>query len=401
MKIAVIGGGPAGLYFAILSKRRFPEANIQVYEQNPKGATFGFGIVLADRGLGRMLRADAESCEAILKSCYMTRNQLISHRGQSILVERDAFGGAISRFGLLQVLESFCIGLGIPLHYQIRVHDMARFADCDLVIGADGANSAVREANKEAFGATSWNLTNRLVWCGTTRRFAQPILTFKTTEYGHFWAVGYPYSDSMSTLVGECDADAWVRSGMSNMSDEERLEFTERIFADELQGHALLSNKSIWRALPVTRNRNWYVGKFVLIGDALHSAHPSIGSGTRIAMEDAIDLAETLKHQEGYVPAALAEFEFVLRPSKQKIVGAAEQSFMWYEDVASKMDMLEPVQLVFSYLTRTDRVDEKRLLQEFPQFMAKHRKQWVSYRAATKTEAEKLARNVTPIAAKR
>ena len=401
MKIAVIGGGPAGLYFAILAKKRFPDADIQIYEQNPKGATFGFGIILADRGLGRMQRADAESCAAILKSCHMTRNQLVSHRGESILIERDAFGGAISRIGLLQVLESFCTALGISLHHQTRVDDMTRFADCDLVIGADGANSVVREANKEAFGATSWNLTNRLVWCGTTRHFAQPILAFKTTDYGHFWAVGYSYSDSMSTFVGECDADAWVRSGMNKMTDKERFTFAERIFADELQGHALLDNKSVWRALPVTRTRQWYVGKFALIGDALHSAHPSIGSGTRIAMEDAIDLAEALKHQEGDVPAALAEFEFMRRPSKLKIVGAAEQSFMWYEDVARKMDTLKPLPLIFSYLTRTDRVDEKRLSQEFPLFMAKYRKEWEAHRAAATPVSEQLARNVARIAVKR
>ena len=380
MKIAVIGGGPSGLYFALLTKKRFPAADIQVYEQNPRGATFGFGIILADRGLGRMQRADEESATAILDACFMTQHQLITHRGESIFVERDAFGGAIARLRLLEVLEGCCSKYNIPVHFEARIDDLSRFNDCDLIVGADGVNSSVRRAHEAEFGTTSWNLTNRLAWYGTTQHFSHPIITFKHTELGRFWAVAYPYTETMGTFVAECDEETWNKSGIAQMDDAGRTKLTETLFADELQGHALISNNSLWRSLPVIRNRHWSVGNCVLIGDALHSAHPSIGSGTRIAMEDAIDLAEALKNRQGNVAEALTEFESVRKPSKQKMVDAAEKSFMWYEDIACKMDALAPVPFVFDYLTRTGRVNEQRLFEEFPRLMEKYNAEWRVFR---------------------
>lgn len=153
------------------------------------------------------------------------------------------------------------------------------FEDCDLVVGADGVTSDVRGAQEQAFGTTRFELANRMAWYGTTRHFPYPILSFKTTLHGHFWTAAYAYTERMNTFVAECDADAWVRSGLDQMDGRQGQRFAEAMFADELEGHAFISNNATWRCLPVIRNRRWSVGKYVLIGDALHSAHPTIGSG--------------------------------------------------------------------------------------------------------------------------
>lgn len=386
MKIAVVGGGPSGLYFALLAKSSFPQARIEVHEQNPRGATYGFGIVLADRGLVRLEQAHPASCAAILAAVYATRHQLITHCGEPVFIERNGYGGAISRLRLLEILEDFCTGLGIVIRYESRVDVLDGFADCDLVVGADGVNSAVRSAQENAFGSSCWYLTNRMAWYGTTRHFPYPILSFKNVDGAHFWCAAYPYTESMSTFVAECDADAWTRSGLSEMNDDERQRFAESVFAEELDGQRLISNKSAWRCLPVIRNQRWSVGRHVLIGDALHNAHPTIGSGTRIAMEDAIDLAEALRACKGDVPTTLEYFERVRKPVKQKLIDAAEKSFTWYEQVGDKMDALAPTPFVFDFMTRTGRISEPRLRGEFPRFMARYREDWDRFKLSAHGE---------------
>jgi 2-polyprenyl-6-methoxyphenol hydroxylase-like FAD-dependent oxidoreductase len=380
VRIAVVGGGPSGLYFALLAKARFPGAAIEVHEQNPRGATYGFGIVLADRGLARLEAAHPETCSAILASSYAARHQVITHRGEAVFVERKGYGGAIARLRLLEILEAACAEAGVDVRYGVRVSDLQTFDGYDLVVGADGVNSVVRDAREAAFGTTRWWLTNRMAWYGTTRHFPYPVLSFKTVEGSHFWCAAYPYTERMSTFVAECDADAWTRAGLDRMDDEQRRRFAEEVFARELDGHPLISNASSWRVLPVIRNRHWFAGRHVLIGDALHSAHPTIGSGTRIAMEDAIDLAECLKAHETDIDAGLAAFERTRKPSKQKLVDAAEKSFTWYEGVAQKMDTLAPAAFVFDFMTRTGRIDEARLLQEFPRFMGRYREEWAAFK---------------------
>lgn len=378
MKINVIGGGPSGLYFALLAKRWLGHARVEVFEQNPRGATYGFGIALADRGLERLRQADATSHEAIVKASFFARHRTISHPTQTLFVEGGGYGGAIARLRLLQILEAHCEMAGVRLNYGARVEELAAMDDADLVVGADGVNSIVRKRHEAAFGTTAWTLTNRLAWYGTEKHFPYPVMSFRRHDGGHFVGVAYPYSERMSTFVAECDAGTWLRLGLDRMSDDERRMMAEQVFSEELGGSSLISNKSIWHSLPVVRNKQWSVGHRVLIGDALHSAHPSIGSGTRIAMEDAIALADAVTKSPTDIRSALVKFREVREPAKAKLVTAAEKSFTWYESFPAKMDSLDAVPFIFDFLTRTGRVDASRLYAEYPHFMKRYGADWAA-----------------------
>lgn len=370
MKISIIGGGPAGLYLALLVRRRVPDVQITVFEQNPRDATYGFGIVLADRGLSRMEAADPDSFARISKAMFVTRHQMITHREESIFIEGTAFGGALPRLKLLNILQASCDEVGVDVRYNTRV-DAFDF-DADMIVGADGVNSVLRTGSEQDFGTTSYLLASRMAWYGTKRHFPYPHLVFRKVEQGHFIAVAYPYSETMSTFVVECDAATWERAGLANMSDEQRKALAERIFEPELGGEPLLSNNSIWRNLPVIRCSKWHAGNRVLIGDALHSAHPSIGSGTRIAMEDAIALADAVAQHPGDVPAIFQSFQATRSPQKQKMLDATKGSFTWYETFPQRMESFNPVELVFDYLQRTGRITDERLAEEFPAFVERY-----------------------------
>lgn len=379
MKINVIGGGPSGLYFALLAKRRHANARVEVFEQNPRGATYGFGIALADRGLGHLRRADAASHDAIVKASFFARHRFITHPAQTIFVEGGGHSGAIARLRLLQILETHCEAAGVRLHHGVRIDDLGALEDADLVVGADGVNSIVRKRHETAFGTTTWMLTNRLAWYGTDKHFPYPVLSFRRHDGGHFVGVAYPYTERMSTFVAECDAGTWQRLGLDRMSDDERRLLAEQVFAEELGGSPLISNKSVWHCLPVVRNRQWSVDHRVLIGDALHSAHPSIGSGTRIAMEDAIALADALTRSPNDIRGTLAGFREAREPAKAKLVAAAEKSFTWYESFPAKVEALDAVPFVFDFLTRTGRVDAARLQAEYPEFMKRYGASWADH----------------------
>ena len=370
MKINVLGGGPSGLYFALLAKQRFPEADICVHEQNARGATYGFGIVLADRGLDRLQKADPVSYQAIVDASFVTRHRFMTHPDETLFIEGGGYGGSVARLKLLQILEARCEALGVHITYGVRVEDLGALEKADLVVGADGVNSMLRKRHEAEFGTTSRLLTNHLAWYGTEKHFAYPVMSYRRHAGGHFVAVAYPYSERMSTFVAECDKDTWINLHMDAMSDAERQALVEKVFAEELQGQPLISNKSVWHNLPVVRNRQWSVGHRVLIGDALHSAHPSIGSGTRIAMEDAIALADALVATPDDIPSALANFRKMREPGKLKLVAAAEKSFNWFETFPVKVDTLGAVPFIFDYLMRTGRVGDERLQAEYPEFMA-------------------------------
>ena len=370
MKVAIIGGGPSGLFLSILLKERLAGVDIDVYEQNPEHATFGFGVVLADTGLSNLRAASPTVVDRLAKVMrFNDQHAIVCHEQPIVMKKPGAGGGAIPRISLLAVLQERARELGVRIAYNHRIADFDAI-EADLVVGADGINSQLRTANEAGFGTTRRTLTNHFAWFGVEKPFPSPALVFRKYEGGYFVAHYYPYSDSMSTFVAECDHQTWLDFGMEDMSAEARQALFETVFAPELDGYRLVSNNSAWRQFPVILNTNWHVGNQVLIGDALTSAHFSIGSGTRIAMEDAMALADAIEAHPADVEAALRQYETVRKPEKAKLISASEASYNWYERIREWMDLPTPHEFVFRFMTRTGRVDVERLRAQFPALVA-------------------------------
>ena len=376
LNISILGGGPSGLYLALLLKRRQPTLQVTVYEQNRAEDTFGFGVVLADTGLNKLEEADAESAAAMRGAMHFSHQQTIRLNDQSMDIKRPgAGGGAITRIELLKLLQDRCFTAGVDLRFSTRVDPAdpamaTALADADLVVGADGVNSLLRTRMEKEFGTTQRHLKNRFAWYGTHKLFANPALVFRQHAGGHFVAHYYRYNEAMSTFVAECDEATWFHCGLDKITDDARKALAEQIFAPELGGELLIASNSTWRQFPVIRNQRWSHGKYVLMGDALASAHFSIGSGTRIAMEDAIALADAvLKHPDS-VAAITVAYEQARRPGKDRLIDASENSFNWYEDIAQKMACGNVYAFVHDFMTRTGRIDAERLAQQFPELVA-------------------------------
>jgi len=375
MKIAIVGGGPAGLYLAILVKRRRPEYEVTVVEQNSADSTFGFGVVLADSGLSRIQEADERVYTRLVGRMTFNGCQTIKVKEEPIDLNHPAKGGAIARIDLLHVLQEEAQALGICVRFGVRIEHPGELqslgqGDADIVVGADGVNSVVRTAYAREFGTSRSTLTNHFAWFGTPRVFEKSALVFREHEGGAFVAHYYPYSPGASTFVAECDHATWQAFGMESMTNEERRSLFERIFAPELEGQPLVSNNSNWRQFPVIQNESWTFGRHVLIGDAQTSAHFSIGSGTRIAMEDSIALAEALTSAEleGRTPLQrLGAFVQARGPEKAKLLGASRRSYLWYERFGEWMRRYTPLEFVHAFMTRTGRMDEDRLAAQYPE----------------------------------
>ena len=371
MKLAIVGAGPSGLFLAILLKKRLPGVELQVYEQNPREATFGFGVVLADNGLSKFRNADKAVTEDLKEAMLFSSRQTIVTHETPIVVKRDRpglGGGAIPRIDLLSILQHHAEALKIPVQYGVRINDVDSL-DSDLIVGADGVNSLVRSTDEAGFGTSRETLTNHFAWYGVGKAFPNPALVFRKARGGHFVAHYYPYSETMSTFVAECDDATWRKLGMDEMTDDARKQVFQEVFASELEGFDLISNNSHWRQFPAIRNEHWFVGKKVLIGDALTSAHFSIGSGTRIAMEDAIALAEALIEHPNDLKAALNAYDAARRPEKNKLIKASEASYRWYEDFPTWIERYSPTKFVYEFMTRTGRVDPARLRKNYPELV--------------------------------
>jgi 2-polyprenyl-6-methoxyphenol hydroxylase-like FAD-dependent oxidoreductase len=369
VRIAVLGGGPGGLYFAYLWKKRHPDAHIDLFEQNAAGATWGFGVVFSEQALEFLRADDPETVDAITPRMESWKNITLNLRGQSVEIDGVGFS-SIGRLELLTILQQRVRDAGITPQYDTLIQSVDELRGYDLIVAADGLNSLVRRSFESEFGASVSHSTNKFAWYGTSKRFATLSQTFVATERGTFNAHHYRYAPSMSTFLVECDAATWDNYGFEHKTIEESKAICEQVFAATLDGHKLVSNKSIWRNFPWIWNENWSSGNIVLIGDALHSAHFSIGSGTRLAIEDAIALTKALE-AEADIAAALALYQAGRKPIVKKLVTAARTSADWYEHFPEHMK-LELMDFAYSYITRSGRIDDARLRAMSPGFMARY-----------------------------
>jgi 2-polyprenyl-6-methoxyphenol hydroxylase-like FAD-dependent oxidoreductase len=371
MKIAVVGGGPAGLFFARLTKLRQPSAQIRIFEQNPANATYGFGVTLAGPARNRLKVADEYLHDRLAAEMWFNDEQDIVLQRERVRLKYAARGGAIPRLSLLAVLEKACADLGLVTEHDKRLEHPGALAEFDLVVGADGANSVVRGSNPEAFGVQTRALGNRYAWYGVRKALKPNALVFREYKGGYYVAHYYAYSPTMSTFVAECDARTWLECGLDRMTDAERKALIESIFAEELEGERLVENKSTWRAFTAITNDRWTCGNAVLIGDALRVAHFSIGSGTRLAMDDAHALADALIEAGDDVPGMLDRFVAARKPTRDLFTEATVRSFEWYENFREAMQT-NAVAFAKNFLTRTGRVDEERLKEYVPDFYQRY-----------------------------
>jgi 2-polyprenyl-6-methoxyphenol hydroxylase-like FAD-dependent oxidoreductase len=369
VRIAVIGGGPGGLYFAYAWKKRHPDAAVDLFEQNPAGATWGFGVVFSEQALEFLRTDDPDTVDAITPRMESWKNITLNLHGESVEIDGIGFS-SIGRLELLTILQARAASAGVTPRFDTAITSLDQLNGYDLIVAADGLNSTTRRSFENEFDASISHSSNKFAWYGTTRRFETLSQTFVKTDLGSFNAHHYRYSPSMSTFLVECDLATWQAYGFGDRTIEQSQAICERVFASTLDGHPLVSNKSVWRNFPWIWNENWSYKNIVLIGDALHSAHFSIGSGTRLAIEDALALAEALE-TEGDIPKALSRYETERKPIVKKLVMAARTSADWYEKFPEHMK-LDLMDFAHSYITRSGRIDDARLRAMSPAFMARY-----------------------------
>lgn len=367
MKIICVGGGPGGLYFATLLKQRRPEIQIEVFERNGADETFGFGVVFSDASLNKIAEDDPETYRAITARFAHWDDIDVYVRGELRRSSGHGFCG-LSRKRLLQVLLQRCEETGVRVvhHHEIENPDEL---DADLVIGADGLNSALRDYYKDDFQPRiEWG-TTRFIWLGTTRRFPAFTFYFKENEHGMWRVHAYNYEDGFSTFIVETTEEAWKAAGLEHASEETSRQYCETLFADELEGHPLLINRSIWRRFPIVTTKRWSRPGVVLIGDAVHTAHFSIGSGTKLAIEDASALVSAICAHGDDLESALVSYERDRRPVVEGLQRAALVSQRWFEEAERYVDHLNVDDFNFSLLTRSLRVTHSDLKLRDPQYV--------------------------------
>ncbi len=368
MRIAVVGGGPAGLYFALLMKRDWPELTVDVFERNQPDDTFGFGVVFSDQTLDTFRAADAESYAAIRDNFAYWDDIEIHFKGDTFRVPGNGFCGC-SRRSLLMLVQARARELGVKLHFGDEIADIEVLKrDYDLVVGADGINSRVRENWRERFQPQTDLRPNHFTWMGSTRPFDAFTFFFKETEHGLFIAHCYQYEAGRSTWVLEIDPETFAKAGLGAMDEAQSAAFLEGVFAEELQGHRLITNRSLWRNFPMIRCRHWVVENVVLIGDAKATAHFSIGSGTKLAMEDAIALHKAMGQAKLDVAAGLRLFETQRREEVEKTQHAADVSLVWFEELKRFWDF-EPLRFAFGLMTRSKAITYDNLALRAPEMV--------------------------------
>ena len=371
MRVACIGGGPAGLYLGILLARAKAGHEVDVFERNAPDDTFGFGVVFSDQTLDRLQSADPESYRAITESfAHWDDIDITTQKGEVFTSKGHGFSG-MSRKKLLEILTARALELGVRVHHHHEITDFDKLrTEYDLVMAADGVNSAVRQRYAAELQPEVSARPNRFVWLGSTFPFEAFTFWFKEDQHGLWRVHAYRYDDQHSTFILECTEATWRAAGMDRATEAETIAFAEKLFAEELRGHPLIGNRSIWRAFPVIRLGRWAFDNLVVLGDACHTAHYSIGSGTKLAMEDSISLYEHLVRAPD-VRSALAAYQAERKPVVDSTQRSAQVSLEWFEETERYWRTLEPLQFAFSLLTRSLRVTHSNLRLRDPVFVDK------------------------------
>ena len=366
MKIACVGGGPAGLYFAISMKLRDPSHEIKVFERNAPGVTFGWGVVFSDLTVDNITRNDPASAAIITKEFAHWDDIDVHFKGETITSGGHGFIG-IGRKRLLEILQERARALGVALHFNSECDPAdPKWRDYDLVIASDGINSRFRDAHADAFGVDEDVRANKFVWLGTSKVFEAFTFAFEETEHGWIWAHAYRFASDCSTFIVECSEDTWRSFGFDRMSQDESIGACEKLFAKYLDGHRLESNAShlvgsaAWLNFKRIKCERWSSGNVILLGDAAHTAHFSIGSGTKLALEDAIKLADVLNRPGLSLEAAMDEYVAERNLEVLKLQNSARNSTEWFETL-ERYTHFEPLQFAYSLLTRSQRISHENL----------------------------------------
>jgi anthraniloyl-CoA monooxygenase len=371
LKICCLGGGPASLYFSILMKKANPAHDITVLERGDRDSTWGFGVVFSDETLKGFMEADAATYRRIVEQFAYWGGIDTTIHGKTINSQGHGFCG-MSRLKLLNIFHDRCDELGVRLKFNTDIQsvDELRPSDYDLVVAGDGITSLLREAYKDEFGTTMDWRRNKFCWLATTKPLNDFEFIFRHNEHGWWWVHAYRYEEGTTTWIVETSEETWRAAGMEDASEEDTKAYCEKLFRDDLDGHPITTNRSVWRTFPVVRNEKLYYRNIVLMGDAVRSAHFSIGSGTKLAMEDAIALAGYFRECDDDVARALDQYQRIRKDEADRLQRTAVVSLSWFEHIDRYAAVQEAEQFTFNMMCRAKRVTYENLRLRDPDYIA-------------------------------